>query len=86
MGNHIHMIGCQLIGHRFEFAADGRTLSWSCSRCGTGGSKVYPTPAQASRYATAFNVRDSASLGRRAPLIGLFPLRLAHLTRRLLGR
>lgn len=50
-------------------------LTWECSRdCGTGGSKAYATAEEAARYADALNPRND--LGRRAPLIGLFPLRL----------
>jgi hypothetical protein len=52
-------------------------MVWECERgCGEGGSKTYPSADQAERYARAFDKRDSADLGRRAPLIGLFPLRL----------
>jgi hypothetical protein len=52
-------------------------MVWECERgCGDGGSKTYLSAADAQRYATAFDRRDSADLGRRAPLLGLFPLRL----------
>lgn len=62
-------------------------MSWRCERdCGAGGSKDYPTASDAARYAAALNRPDSADLGRRAPLIGLFPLRLARLVRRLRDR
>jgi hypothetical protein len=68
---------CRLIGHSPDFTADGSTLRWSCRRCGSEtGSKHYATAAEAQRYAAAFNRRDSDDLGRRAPLVGLFPLRL----------
>lgn len=51
-------------------------MRWRCARgCGAQGSKRYPTPQDAERYARAFDREDSADLGRRAPL-GLLPLRL----------
>jgi hypothetical protein len=57
-------------------------MAWSCSRCGSrGGEKVYPSEAEARRYAAAFNREDRSDLGRRAPLIGLLPLRLWRLWR-----
>lgn len=68
-----------MLGHRYGFEADGRTMAWRCERgCGAGGSKTYGSAEAAARYATAFDRRDDADLGRRAPLIGLFPLRLWH--------
>ena len=71
------MLTCRLLGHRIRFRADGRTMSWECQRgCGAGGTKVYPTAQEARRYAAAFDREDSQDLGRRAPLVGLFPLRL----------
>jgi len=46
-------------------------------RCGSaGGTKQYPSAEDASRYAAAFDREDRDDLGRRAPLVGLFPLRL----------
>ena len=71
------MIGCRLLGHRYRFSADGRDMRWACARCGTpGGSRRYPTAEEACQYAAAFNVEDRGDLGRRAPLIGLLPLRI----------
>lgn len=51
-------------------------MHWTCERdCGqASGCKTYPTAQQALRYATAFDRRNE--LGKRAPLIGLLPLRL----------
>ncbi len=50
---------------------------WSCGRgCGAGGSKTYTTAAEANRYARAFDREDREQLGRRAPLLGAFPLRI----------
>ena len=71
------MLICRLFGHRFVFRSVGPRMVWECERgCGAGGSKDYPTPADAQRYAAAFDRRDTDGLGRRAPLFGLFPLRL----------
>ena len=58
-------------------------MRWSCERgCGAGGEKTYASAADADRFARAFDREDRADLGRRAPLVGLFPLRLARLLRR----
>lgn len=74
---------CSLLGHRYRFETDGPVLVWSCARgCGAGGSKRYPSAADAARYAAAFDREDSDDLGRRAPLIGLLPLRLWRALRR----
>jgi hypothetical protein len=68
---------CSLLGHRYRFRADGPTMTWTCDRCGApGGSKTYATAEEAARYAAAFDREDRADLGRRAPLVGLLPLRL----------
>ena len=57
-------------------------MRWRCERgCGAGGEKRYATPAEASRYAGAFDRRDTEDLGRRAPLVGLLPLRIARMIR-----
>jgi hypothetical protein len=73
-----------VFGHAPVFRADGRTMHWQCERgCDDGkGSKQYNAPEQARRYAVAFNRKDSADLGKRAPLIGLLPLRLWRKVRR----
>lgn len=74
---------CALLGHRYRFSADGPVMLWSCARgCGAGGSKRYPSAADAARYAAVFDREDAADVGRRAPLIGLLPLRLWRLLRR----
>jgi hypothetical protein len=68
---------CRLLGHRFRFTSDGDTMRWSCRRgCGAGGSKRYASPEDAARYASALDREDRSDLGRRAPLVGLLPLRL----------
>lgn len=73
------MLRCRLAGHRYRFRAEGGALRWECARgCGAGGSKEYATAAEAARYARAFDREDRQDLGRRAPLIGLLPLRLAR--------
>ncbi len=58
-------------------------MRWTCQRgCGAQGEKVYATAADARRYASAFDREDRADLGRRAPLIGLLPLRIWRMLRR----
>ncbi len=76
------MFRCTVFGHRFRFAADGNVMRWQCARdCGASGLKIYPTGEDAARYARALDREDAASLGRRAPLVGLFPLRLFRILR-----
>ena len=71
-----------MFGHRFRFTAEGNTLRWRCARgCGAGGEKQYASADDASRYARAFDREDRQDLGRRAPLVGLFPLRIFHAIR-----
>ena len=58
-------------------------MTWACERgCGTGGTKEYATPEEASLYASALDREDRSELGRRAPLLGLFPLRMWWTMRR----
>jgi hypothetical protein len=74
---------CGLLGHRFRFSSDGDTMRWGCRRgCGAGGAKRYPTAQDAQRYARVFDREDRDDLGRRAPLFGLFPLRILHAVRK----
>ena len=71
------MTTCRILGHDPVFRTDGPTLLWECRRgCGFNGAKTYDSAAAAMRYAAAFNRRDKDDLGKRAPLIGLLPLRL----------
>lgn len=71
------MFRCTLFGHHFRFAADGNVMRWQCTRdCGASGLKVYPGSEDAARYANALDRENTSALGRRAPLVGLFPLRL----------
>jgi hypothetical protein len=71
------VLACRLFGHRYRFHAEGATMSWTCARgCGAGSSKEYASAADASRFAAAFDREDRDELGRRAPLLGMFPLRL----------
>lgn len=57
-------------------------MHWECQRgCGAAGSKRYASAEDASRYARGFDREDRADLGRRAPLLGLFPLRLLRALR-----
>ncbi len=52
-------------------------MLWSCERgCGAGGAKTYPSAADARRYARALDREDRDEIGRRAPLLGMFPLRI----------
>lgn len=54
-------------------------MSWSCARgCGAGGRKRYGSSEEAARYAAALDREDRSEVGRRAPLLGMFPLRIAH--------
>lgn len=74
---------CAVFGHRYRFSADGPTMRWACERgCGAGGSKRYASAADASRYARALDLEDSRDLGRRAPFVGLLPLRIWRALRR----
>lgn len=76
-------LGCRVFGHDPTFHAEGRTMRWACRRCGDAqGAKQYATAADAKRYAAAFNKRDADDLGKRAPLLGLLPLRLWRMMRR----
>ncbi|MGH2914629.1 MAG: hypothetical protein ACRDMX_06555 [Solirubrobacteraceae bacterium] len=69
---------CRLFGHRFRFTADDAQMSWRCERsgCDAGGSKRYASTAEAARFAAAFDSEDRDTLGHRAPLFGLLPLRI----------
>jgi hypothetical protein len=71
-------LACTMLGHRVRFTAEVRTMRWSCERdCGHEGSKLYPSAAEAARYAAALDREDADDLGRRAPL-SLSPLRLVR--------
>jgi hypothetical protein len=71
-----------VLGHRFRFTSEGETVRWACARgCGAGGEKRYATAEDAARYARAFDREDREELGRRAPLVGLLPLRILHAVR-----
>jgi hypothetical protein len=75
-------VACRVFGHRLRFAVDGATMRWSCARCGgAAGEKAYGSAAEAERFVRAFDREDRADLGRRAPLVGLLPLRLWRLWR-----
>jgi hypothetical protein len=51
-------------------------MRWTCGRCGAGGSKEYESATEAARYAAAFDSEDRDEVGRRAPFLGMFPLRM----------
>jgi hypothetical protein len=73
------MLACRVFGHRHRFAAEGVTMRWACERCGEGGAKEYPSAAEARRFARAFDFDERGSTGRRAPLLGLLPLRIGRM-------
>jgi hypothetical protein len=76
------VLGCRVFGHRYRFSAEGNVMRWRCERCAAaGGEKSYADPAAARRYAEAFDREDRSDLGRRAPLIGLLPLRIYRVAR-----
>jgi hypothetical protein len=77
------MLRCRLLGHRFRFTSDAETMRWRCARgCDVGGEKRYPSAEDAARYARALDREDREDLGRRAPLVALFPLRLMRAARK----
>ncbi len=79
-------VRCLVTGHDYAFGSEGATMTWRCRRgCAAGGSKEYRDAAEAARFAAAFDRRDRDDLGRRAPLIGLLPLRLWRALRRRIG-
>ena len=77
------MLRCRILGHRYRFWAEGSIMRWECQRvCDAGGHETYDSPAAPRRYAAAFDREDRDELGRRAPVPGMFPLRLWHKTRK----
>ncbi|GGP18020.1 hypothetical protein LDL08_07695 [Nonomuraea glycinis] len=77
-----YMLRCRVLGHRFRFTSERETMSWQCQRgCEAGGAKRYASAEDARRYAEAFDKEDRDDLGRRAPLVGLLPLRLIRALR-----
>jgi hypothetical protein len=76
------VLRCRLLGHRFRFTSEGRTMRWQCQRgCGVSGTKDYATAADAQRYAAGLDREDREDLGRNAPLIAGLPLRIMRLVR-----
>ncbi|WP_228431182.1 DUF1660 family phage protein [Baekduia soli] len=74
-------MACRLLGHRWRFRADDRTLSWDCERCAAhGGSKEYPDATAARRYARAFD--EEPGRGERRFLLAAAPLWLWRRLRR----
>ena len=78
-------ISCAILGHRFAFRTEGALMLWACERCGEGSTKQYASAAEATRYASALDRRPNADLGKRAPLIGMLPMRLWRKWRDLRG-
>lgn len=77
------MLRCRVLGHRYRFHAAGNAMVWTCQRgCGARGEKVYESDAQAIRYARGLDRDDRRELGKRAPLLGMLPLRIIHSLRR----
>jgi hypothetical protein len=77
------MLSCRVKGHRMRFTAEGRVMRWACDRgCGAAGEKVYDDPADAARYAAAFDRRDSDRVGNH-PTLSTLPVAMM---RRLRGR
>lgn len=69
-------LSCRVFGHRPRFWAEGSTMRWECDRaCEDGGSREYDSPADATRYAKAFDREDRDELGRRS-ILSLAPMRL----------
>ena len=80
------MFACRVFGHRYRFQAEGPTMHWACERgCGAGGAKEYASADEAARFAAAFDHEDRDEMGRRAPPLGLFPLRMWWMLRRKRG-
>jgi hypothetical protein len=47
---------CRLLGHLWHFHVDGAVLLWTCERCAVrGGTREYPTAAEARRCARTLN-------------------------------
>jgi len=68
---------CTVFGHRYRFSSEGRTMRWVCEWCGaSGGEKEYDSAEEAARFASAFDREDRDEIGRRAPFLGMFPLRI----------
>lgn len=77
-------LACRLLDHRHRFRSDGAVMTWSCERgCGAGGAKEYASARAAAHYAAAFDRPASGDLGRKAPLLGMFPLRVWRWLRQL---
>jgi hypothetical protein len=71
------MVRCAVFGHRYRFSSEGRAMRWACERCGAlGGEKEYASAEEAARFAGAFDREDRDEVGRRAPFLGMFPLRI----------
>ncbi len=44
-------VACRLLGHRWDFWREGRTIRWACERgCAEGGAREYSTEEEARRY------------------------------------
>lgn len=46
---------CRIVGHRWEFVAEGNDVVWFCGRgCGEAGRRTYEDAKEARRFAAAF--------------------------------
>jgi hypothetical protein len=71
------MTACVVLGHDYRFTTQDELMVWTCARgCGARGSKRYASAAHARRYAEAFDRKDTEDVGRGAPLLGMWPLRV----------
>lgn len=72
-------VRCRPIAHRLRFWSDGGTMRRKCRcGCGAGGSQRYAPEQDAARYTRAFDREERDDFGKRTPLLGLVPLRLAR--------
>lgn len=75
---------CRALKHHFRFSTDGPVMRWHCTRCPEAGEKRYGSAGDAARYARAFDLEPWHEQARRAPLLGMFPVRLARVIRQAL--
>jgi hypothetical protein len=77
------VLSCRVLGHRYRFSAEGRTMRWTCARgCGSAASKEYASAEEAQRYARELDIEDRDRPGRRPPLVSLLPLVVIRRLRR----
>jgi len=48
-------LACRVLGHRWHFWREGRTIRWACERgCPQGGAREYASEDEARRYGRHF--------------------------------